>query len=299
MSIGSRNIVIFSDGTGQRGGLFFDERRSNIYKLFRATRCGPDSLVNPAEQLTFYDPGIGTIPAGQSAIGTLWRRFYNVVSQALGLGLTGNIIDCYAAIIRLSRPGDRIFMFGFSRGAYTIRCLGATIALCGVPTTDNDGAPIRRDMATSKRIAKEAVKRVYLHTNSRKYEDANARQKELLDQRRELARRFRAKHGSDKDNGANAYPYFIGVFDTVASLANPVVLVALGLFAVTAVALVSGALRYLFSPFWIFTAWWMWFVALVIIAGLAAWFVNLWMLSGRLACKEMRRGAYFISPSRG
>lgn len=50
------NIVIFSDGTGQRGGLMFDERRSNIYKLFRATRCGPDSSVDPAEQLTFLRP---------------------------------------------------------------------------------------------------------------------------------------------------------------------------------------------------------------------------------------------------
>ena len=37
-----RNILIFSDGTGQAGGLRADENRSNIYKLYRATRCGPD-----------------------------------------------------------------------------------------------------------------------------------------------------------------------------------------------------------------------------------------------------------------
>lgn len=49
----SRNIVIFSDGTGQRSGVFFDENRSNIYKLYRATTCGPDSKVNPSLQLTF------------------------------------------------------------------------------------------------------------------------------------------------------------------------------------------------------------------------------------------------------
>jgi uncharacterized protein (DUF2235 family) len=53
-----KNIVIFSDGTGQHGGLKFDERRSNIYKLFRATRCGPDSPVDPESQLTYYDPGL-------------------------------------------------------------------------------------------------------------------------------------------------------------------------------------------------------------------------------------------------
>jgi hypothetical protein len=36
-----RNIPIFSDGTGQAGGLTPDERISNIYKLYRATRIGP------------------------------------------------------------------------------------------------------------------------------------------------------------------------------------------------------------------------------------------------------------------
>ena len=70
-----RNIVIFSDGTGQRGGLLFDERRSNIYKLYRATRCGPDSSINPAEQVTYYDPGIGTVPSGLGFFGAVGTRF--------------------------------------------------------------------------------------------------------------------------------------------------------------------------------------------------------------------------------
>ena len=43
-----KNVVIFSDGTGQAGGFRFDEDRSNIYKLYRATRCGPDSIVDPS-----------------------------------------------------------------------------------------------------------------------------------------------------------------------------------------------------------------------------------------------------------
>src|SRR5450631_121888 len=42
-----RNILIYSDGTGQRGGLYFDEARTNIYKLFRATRVAPDSTIDP------------------------------------------------------------------------------------------------------------------------------------------------------------------------------------------------------------------------------------------------------------
>ncbi len=272
-----RNIVIFSDGTGQRGGLFFDERRSNIYKLYRATRCGPDSSIDPADQLTFYDPGIGTVPAGGNMLGTLWRRFYNLVSQALGLGLTGNIIDCYAAIAKLWQPGDRIFLFGFSRGAYTIRCLGATIALCGVPTTNHDGGPLRRDMATSKRIAKEAVKRVYLHTNSRKYEGATAKQKQWLDQRLELARRFRARHGSGDPEGPNEYPYFIGVFDTVASLANPVAIVILTVLAALAVIPSGLLLWYLLPSPWHLTVWWAWPLVLTALTALIAISSSLWM----------------------
>ena len=54
-----KNILIFSDGTGQRGGQHFDELRTNIYKLYRATRCGPDTIVDPRTQLAFDDPGLG------------------------------------------------------------------------------------------------------------------------------------------------------------------------------------------------------------------------------------------------
>jgi uncharacterized protein (DUF2235 family) len=220
-----RNIVIFSDGTGQRGGLMFDERRSNIYKLFRATRCGPDSSVNPAQQLTYYDPGIGTLPPGHGmggVIDVIARALYNLIAQATGLGITRNIIDCYAAIIRMWRPGDRIFLFGFSRGAYTARCLSSVLGFCGVPTQDRGGGPLRRDEKTSKRIASAAVKRIYQHTESVQ-QITNERDKELLTQRSMLADKFREQYASGESQKANAYPYFIGVFDTVASLANPVV----------------------------------------------------------------------------
>jgi uncharacterized protein (DUF2235 family) len=55
-----KNILIFSDGTGQAGGLRPDQRLSNVYKLYRATRTGPDSKINPAQQISFYDPGLGS-----------------------------------------------------------------------------------------------------------------------------------------------------------------------------------------------------------------------------------------------
>ena len=56
-----KNILIFSDGTGQAGGLTPDENVSNIYKLYRATRCGPENNIDPSQQLTFYDSGARSI----------------------------------------------------------------------------------------------------------------------------------------------------------------------------------------------------------------------------------------------
>lgn len=266
-----RNVVIYSDGTGQRGGLLFDERRSNVYKLFRATRCGPDSSVNPAEQLTFYDPGLGTRTPGHGGGGGLmavvWRILYNYVSQATGLGITRNIVDCYAAIIRMWRPGDRIFLFGFSRGAYTIRCVAAVLGFCGVPTQNKVDSPLYRDEKTIKRIASEAVKKVYQHTESRQ-EINTDRQRELLMQRSMLADRFREKYRSADPNEArksNAYPYFIGAFDTVASLVNPVIASVLLIFAAVVLAAILWLLKGTFAWIWVMDAF-----AIALVGGLIA-----------------------------
>ena len=145
----AKNVVIFSDGTGQAGGFRFDEDRSNIYKLYRATRCGPDSSVDPNEQVAFYDPGLGSQADGGHLAGRFTRWVYNLVSQATGFGITANIIDCYAAIIRLWDPGDRVFLIGFSRGAYTVRCLAGVIALCGIPTKLRGGKELRLDLGAT------------------------------------------------------------------------------------------------------------------------------------------------------
>lgn len=238
-----KNILIFSDGTGQAGGLLMDERRSNIYKLFRATRCGPDSRIDPARQLAFYDPGLGTQSHGEWLPTRIWRRLYNIASQAMGLGITANIIDCYAAILQLWEPGDRIFLFGFSRGAYTVRCVGGVLGLCGVPTRMPDGSVLKRDPASTRAIATEAVKKVYQHVSSPKDE-------RYLGQRRALAARFRARYGSDENGAPNAVPYFIGVFDTVAALGSPGLLMLLAGFTLAAIVGASALLSLVALSFW-------------------------------------------------
>jgi len=141
-----KNIVIFSDGTGQAGGINFDGARMNVYRLYRACRVGPDTCIDPTQQVTFHDPGLGSAANGGHFIVGWLCKIYNVTSMAIGLGITANMIDCYAAIVRLYEQGDRIFLIGFRRGAYTVRSLAGVMSYCGIPLQLPGGTPLRLDL---------------------------------------------------------------------------------------------------------------------------------------------------------
>ena len=242
-----KNIVICSDGTGQRGGVNFDEERTNVYKLYRATRSAPDSSIDAAQQVACYDPGIGTAPAGVGALGFAFAWVRNLFCKATGLGLTGNIVSCYASILANYEAGDRIYLIGFSRGAYTVRCVAAVLSYCGVPTTMSDGVtPLKRDPASLRKIAREAVMRVYQHVGSEKDLDAH-REERLL-----IARRFRERHRSEgaEAGTANAYPHFIGVFDTVAAIGSLDSIAVASVLSVAWVAVLSAAVGWAFALDW-------------------------------------------------
>lgn len=227
-----KNILIFSDGTGQAGGFMPDETRSNVYKLYRATRVNPENKIDPGEQIAFYDAGLGSSGDVGSKGHGLWRRIYNTLSQATGLGITKNIIDCYSAILRLWQPGDRIFLFGFSRGAYTARCVAGVLYYCGVPTHMEDGTSLKRDPQSVDAIASEAVKEVYQYGSSIKGDP-------FKQARMQHALKFRAKYGSGDTVQSNGSPYFIGVWDTVATLgagSRGIVGVAIAYAAICAIA---------------------------------------------------------------
>ncbi|MGW1425745.1 DUF2235 domain-containing protein [Bradyrhizobium manausense] len=219
-----KNIVIFSDGTGQAGGINFDEARTNVYKLYRACRVGPDTKIEPSQQVAFYDPGLGSASdGGHFKIG--WMRWlYNLASMATGLGITRNIVDCYAAIISLYEEGDRVFLIGFSRGAYTVRSVAGVLSQCGIPRHLPDGSALRRDPKSIQELAEHAVKDVYQFCPSYSRKDAHGYWKFLMETRAAIAAEFRRQHGSSQTVGnieqANVVPYFIGVFDTVAALGH-------------------------------------------------------------------------------
>ena len=71
-------------------------------------------------QLLFYEPGVGTSPDER------------VVGGAFGYGLSHNVRSCYRFLAESYEPGDNLFLFGFSRGAYTARSLAGLVRNCGI-----------------------------------------------------------------------------------------------------------------------------------------------------------------------
>jgi uncharacterized protein (DUF2235 family) len=110
-----KRIVVFCDGTWKTAD---DDRITNVVKLMRSVKA---TAADGKPQVTFYDPGVGT----ESKI----RRFFG---GAFGVGLSTNVRDGYRFIANNYEDGDEIFLFGFSRGAFTARSIGGLIGKFGL-----------------------------------------------------------------------------------------------------------------------------------------------------------------------
>jgi uncharacterized protein (DUF2235 family) len=199
----AKNILLFTDGTGNEGGLLPDESRTNVYKLYRATRNGPDTRIDPRKQIAFYLHGIGTPTPGEKP-----RKLRQTWEQMFGGGLASRIIDGYAAIISAWQPGDRIYLFGFSRGAYTARCIAHVLELFGIPAKELGADAISLDPVRLRKVCNEAVR--ILYRLGLTVPDSPARQKAVD--------AFREAHASRLGGAIGAVPYFVGVWDTVAAM---------------------------------------------------------------------------------
>ncbi|MBW8903161.1 MAG: DUF2235 domain-containing protein, partial [Bradyrhizobium sp.] len=119
-----KNIVICCDGTGNE----ISENISNVLKLYRVLR--KTGRTEP-RQLVFYDPGVGTLARPDP-----WRKLWQDTITALGLltgyGLDDNVLATYEFLVQNYSDGDDIYLFGFSRGAYTVRVLAGLIHKIGL-----------------------------------------------------------------------------------------------------------------------------------------------------------------------
>lgn len=176
-----KRIVICCDGTWNSP----DETVHGIAVATNVVRVAQAVLPRAAdriEQRLYYDPGVGTA-------GSYLKRVFD---GATGSGLSVNVRQAYRYLISCYEPGDELFFFGFSRGAFTVRSLGGLIRNCGI---------LRREAA-------DRVDHGYALYRSRA-PGAHPRERESVLFRRSYA-------------VSDIVPiHFIGVWDTVGALGNP------------------------------------------------------------------------------
>lgn len=174
-----KKLAVFFDGTWNSADQCTQDGQpcpTNVAKLFAAT-VPQDSQQNP--QIVHYVQGIGT------------RRFERLSGGGFGYGISDNIKEGYRFLVSNYEPGDAIYLFGFSRGAYTARSLAGMIRNVGIVTRD----------------------KLYLVNDAyRRYKDKAP----AWHPKGHEAHTFRQQHtwGDEKVR-------FLGVFDTVGALGAP------------------------------------------------------------------------------
>ena len=125
-------IVVCCDGT--RGKYDAEDKNTNIVRLFE--RLGQDG----PEQISYYDPGVGTHSALRNGtIGLLDRLAESVSGMGITSdGLNGNVREAYRYLMACYEPEDQVYLFGYSRGAHTVRVLAGMLHKCGLLTRGSE-----------------------------------------------------------------------------------------------------------------------------------------------------------------
>jgi len=179
-----KRIAIFCDGTWNTPDKMENGKlcQTNVVKMANALLpASNDGKL----QLLYYDSGIGSE-------GNMFLRIFD---GATGNGISENILEAYRFIIQNYEPGDELFLFGFSRGAFTVRSLSGLIRNSGILKIQH----------------LDQIQRAYKIYRSRKLE---------LEPRAIEATLFRKTFAVEEISRIK----FIGVWDTVGALGNPLVL---------------------------------------------------------------------------
>lgn len=194
----SKNIVLCADGTGNRGGV---TRGTNVYRMAKAVDIHGNVGTGLRKQTSFYVDGVGTDDA----------KVLKIVGGAFGFGLSANIRLLYHFLVKNYEDGDDIYLFGFSRGAYTARSFAQMVATCGL---------VKNDCYESAGELDALVCDAYrAHRDSQKKSDEGP------------AASFKARCGRDtlaherfpdRGYGPKDVPIkFVGVWDTVGAIGLP------------------------------------------------------------------------------
>ena len=195
----AKNIVICSDGTGNTT---IKGRGTNVFKLFEAVDVHGHRSGGLTRQVAFYDDGVGTEP---------WKPL-RLLSGALGLGLGRNVRQLYAELARAYEPKDRIYLFGFSRGAFTVRTLAGLVTRCGIVDWARCG---------SDDVLRERVRAAYEAYRERYQTDLS---RWVLGETRRTTAAERAL-AAFRERTPVIHPVgirFVGVWDTVGAVGLPI-----------------------------------------------------------------------------
>jgi hypothetical protein len=189
-----KNIVICSDGTGNTA---IQGRATNVFKLFESIDLvGHRIRPKLTPQIAVYDDGVGTESF----------KPLKVFAGITGYGLSRNVKHLYKALCRVYDPGDAIYMFGFSRGAFTVRTLAGLVVTCGILDVSRLETPYKLQAAVA------AAYKTY----RRRYRTALAKLF-LGEPKEEGIASFRAAHCLE----GRVPIEFIGVWDTVDAVGLP------------------------------------------------------------------------------
>ncbi len=231
-----KKIVICSDGTGNTT---VKGRGTNVFKIFEAVQLhykimkrqihAVEGEERPSDetdehtqdeaatedtpfQIAFYDDGVGTER----------NLLSKIMGNAFGWGLARNVKDLYLALVRTYNSGDELYMFGFSRGAYTIHVLAGFIFFCGI--IDRNQKELQTDQqlrdavdAAYKEFRKKKKQKIFSMFLKAKTEEelSEAFQMSETDTLRTLA--LKSERPPIK---------FIGIWDCVAALGFPLRIIA-------------------------------------------------------------------------
>jgi uncharacterized protein (DUF2235 family) len=190
-----KRIIVCSDGTGNTA---IKGRGTNVFKLFEAVdldghRYDPDVTA----QIAIYDDGVGT------------EQFkpLKLFGGATGWGLSRNVKHLYKELARVYDPGDEIYMFGFSRGAFTIRTLVGFIATCGLVDPEKlrpkTCANLRSTVARAYRAYRKCYRPLLWRLFAQPAKDAGEQ--------------FKKEHSGSGEVNIR----FVGVWDTVDAVGLP------------------------------------------------------------------------------
>jgi uncharacterized protein (DUF2235 family) len=201
MTDNSRNLVVLSDGTGNSASNPF---KTNVWRLYQGLQ-----LVD-GSQIALFGDGVGTSS----------NKILRVIGLALGMGVKRNVLDLYKFLCRNYNEGDRIWAFGFSRGAFTIRVLVGLVHREGLLSFASEAELSRNALAAYRAYRKEAFATMIPWVVAGRF---------LRDQVLSLwrvitgARSYeKVKEETVELKRRHVKIYFLGVWDTVAAYGLPV-----------------------------------------------------------------------------